>query len=73
MPKYRKKPVVIEAIQSTDDSPDTIHKIKQFAGDKVTIDEHSVPVLVNIHTLEGTMTVYRRFYHQRCKRRILSL
>lgn len=53
--KYRKKPVVIEAVQYKDASPACIHEIESFVGGNVTIDKKAVPPLINIHTLEGTM------------------
>jgi hypothetical protein len=53
--KYRKKPVVIEAVQYSDDTQEVIDKIKNFAGGNVTIDDWAVPTLVNVHTKEGTL------------------
>ena len=46
--KYRKKPVVIEAIQWTGDN---VNKIVEFIG------QHNIDygVYLKIHTLEGTM------------------
>ena len=53
--KYRKKPVVIEAVQYSDDTLKVIDKIKKFAGGSVTIDTYAVPTLINVHTKEGTL------------------
>ena len=54
--KYRKKPIVIEAIQFKDDSAETIMAIQDFKqGDiKVSYDNPDHPQL-EIFTLEGTM------------------
>lgn len=50
MPKFRKKPVVIEAMQLTADNP---IEVRQWC-DGVEWDDN--PVEVKIRTLEGTMT-----------------
>lgn len=54
--KYRKKPVVIEAIQFLDDAK-RISELQEFAGKDLRVDYSSKdnPVL-KIDTLEGTMT-----------------
>lgn len=53
--KYRKKPVVIEAIQFKDDV-DTIQRISEFLDSGICVDysEPQKPV-VKIATLEGVM------------------
>lgn len=55
MAKYRKLPVVVEAIQFLD-NVEALTEISEFAGDKVVVsyDDPNVPVL-KIETLEGTM------------------
>lgn len=54
--KYRKKPVVIDAIQFVDDAQ-RLCEIQEFAGDEIRVDysDKNNPVL-KIDTLEGTMT-----------------
>lgn len=54
--KYRKKPVVIEAIQFLDDAK-RISELQEFAGKDLRVDYSNKdnPVL-KIDTLEGTMT-----------------
>ena len=54
--RYRKKPVVIDAIQFTKDSK--VKDLHNFCGDNVTFYADSVNGLtqLDIHTLEGTMT-----------------
>jgi len=61
--KYRKKPVVIEAVQFTGSNPD---EIRAFCGDKVIINYDDsrweigvgAPIaIITIPTLEGTMAV----------------
>lgn len=54
--EYRKKPVVIDAIQFIDD-PQRICEIQEFAGKDLRVDysDKDNPVL-KIETLEGTMT-----------------
>ena len=52
MPKFRKKPVVIEAIQITDMT--TTQEVKAFAPNVVCHFEANVPS-VEIETLEGIM------------------
>jgi hypothetical protein len=54
--KYRKKPVVIEAIQFKDDSK-VISEISDWANECIVVDYNDAynPTL-KIETLEGTMT-----------------
>lgn len=56
MAKYRKKPVVIDAIQFIDDA-ERICEIQKFTNDVIRVDykDANNPVL-KIDTLEGTMT-----------------
>jgi len=51
---YRKKPVVIEAIQFFD-TPEVLSAISDFAGTTISVDYSGLTVL-KINTLEGTMT-----------------
>ena len=53
--KYRKKPVVIEAIQFKDDA-DTIQRISEFLDSGICVD-YSEPqkTVIKITTLEGVM------------------
>ena len=50
--KYRKKPVVIEALQVNNN----VNELQEFIGDNgiVIQDEHTI--IVSINTLEGVMT-----------------
>ena len=66
--KYRKKPVVIEAIQWNGIN---LTEIKEFVGnnlDCIILDDawkvaHGIPhVIMHIHTLEGDMKVSRNDY-----------
>lgn len=50
--KYRKKPVVIDAIRYIPDSP-TINKLAEFMGGSVQINKENKVV---IQTLEGELT-----------------
>lgn len=52
MAKYRKKPVVIEALQVNNN----VNELQEFIGDNgiVIQDEHTI--IVSINTLEGVMT-----------------
>lgn len=50
--KYRKKPVVIEAIQWTGEFD---RNMSLFVGDKATIKGTKEPFEMFIHTLEGDM------------------
>lgn len=52
--KYRKKPVVIEAVEYTGSS-DSIAEVSDFTGVDMTLKTSSDDSLV-IHTLEGDMT-----------------
>ena len=54
--KYRKKPVVIEAVQFTDDSGDTIIALQEFMQSdlRVSYEKPESPV-IKIETLEGVM------------------
>jgi hypothetical protein len=54
MGKYRKKPVVIDAIQFSDDSS-VISAISDFAGADIRVDYSVKPPILKIDTLEGTM------------------
>lgn len=55
MKKYRKKPVVIEAIQFKDD-PDTLIEIQEFMQSELRISyENSDTPVIKIETLEGVM------------------
>lgn len=55
MPKYRKKPVVVEAMQFIDDA-DVITQISDFAETDIGIDYSVEPPVLKVYTLEGTMT-----------------
>lgn len=50
--KYRKKPVIIEAVQIDNN----VEELQDFIGDNGTVyqDEHTI--IVSINTLEGVMT-----------------
>ena len=54
--KYRKKPVVIEAMQFKDDSSDTIIELQEFMQSdlRVSYADPDNPV-IKIETLEGVM------------------
>lgn len=55
--KYRKKPVIIEAMQFKDDSADTIIALQEFMGGgdvRVSYADPDNPV-IKIETLEGVM------------------
>lgn len=54
--KYRKKPVVIEAVQFFDE-PDTICELDEFMNQTVISYEQGRAML-RIDTLEGTMIAY---------------
>lgn len=57
MAKYRKKPVVIEAMQ-LDTSPASLHDCMEFiesAGGKVAVDFENKTHYLEIATLEGAM------------------
>ena len=54
MTKYRKKPVVIDAIQFND-TAQCLAELSEFVGEKIKVSyKHPVPCLV-IETLEGDM------------------
>lgn len=57
--KYRKKPIVVEAIIFEDDSVETITKLQELGLDPVRVDYRSYAAhgsyWLNIETLEGTM------------------
>lgn len=54
--KFRKRPVVIEAVQFTYENMDEVHEWawKQSAGVAKNVDTDGSPLLL-IHTLEGVM------------------
>ena len=54
--KYRKKPVVIEAVQFSDDSPDSFIELQEFMQSdlRVSYADPNNPV-IKIETLEGIM------------------
>lgn len=52
---YRKKPVVIKAIQFRDDA-EVIREISNFVGEDIAIDYSNLPPTLKISTLEGVMT-----------------
>lgn len=54
--KYRKKPVIIEAFQFTDDEPETLVELQEFMDRDVRVSYKNPenPVL-KIETLEGVM------------------
>lgn len=54
--KYRKKPVIIEAFQFTDDEPETLIELQEFMDRDVRVSYKNPenPVL-KIETLEGVM------------------
>ena len=64
--KYKKKPVIIEAIQFVDDA-ERITEISDFIGDDFSIDysKKEKPVL-KINTLEGVMTASEGDYIIKC-------
>lgn len=56
MAKYRKKPIIVDAIQFTDDA-ETIEDIVMIQGVRnVCIDYSHQPPILKIPTLEGVMT-----------------
>jgi len=56
MPKFRKKPVVIEAVSFSSDNFEVIEQLQELGFDAVRISyEKQMPVL-KIDTLEGEMT-----------------
>ena len=65
--KYRKKPVVVEAIQ-WDGNGDTFNKIVEFVGNDLCVCEHGKAATIferyelSINTLEGRMLVFNYDY-----------
>jgi hypothetical protein len=59
MAKYRKKPIVIDAIQLTSK---TFHEVLNFIGDDSWSDADNDEVHISIVTLEGTMEAYNGDY-----------
>ena len=63
MPRFRKKPVVIEAIQNTGGWPPILQWLQHIAGNNIVFQPGQEPPLtrnptdgsLNIVTLEGTM------------------
>lgn len=53
MPKFRKKPVVIEAVQFLGEN---ITEIEVWSGQRVPDSSMGFPACLVIHTLEGDMT-----------------
>jgi len=54
MTKFRKKPVVIDTIQFTDDSPEKLLEIQRFMDDEdLRVDYHKGVPQIIIPTLEG--------------------
>jgi hypothetical protein len=53
--KYKKKPVIIEAIQFVDDA-ERITEISNFVGEGLSIDYSKKEPVLKIKTLEGVMT-----------------
>lgn len=51
MPKYRKKPIIIEAREVT---PETIHEVAAWCGGRV-VSLDGLPLVIRIGTPEGTM------------------
>ena len=54
--KYRKKPVVIEAVQFTDDKTETIISLQRFMQSDIRVSyENPENPVIKIETLEGIM------------------
>jgi len=53
--KFRKKPVVIEAVQYLN-TTESITLVSDFAATEIRVDYSVDPPLLRIHTMEGTMT-----------------
>ena len=51
---YRKKPVVIQAVQFND-TAESIEELVKFVGDDINIDYGTKPPTLKIATLEGVM------------------
>jgi hypothetical protein len=56
MAKYRKKPVVIEAVQFCDDSFETTEKLQNLGLDPIRIGYENKEPVLKIETLNGLMT-----------------
>lgn len=54
MPKFRKKPIIIEAMQLTDGPFGNHHEVAEWCGGIVTVGEDT-EIAIEIGTLEGTM------------------
>jgi hypothetical protein len=54
--KYRKKPVIIDAIQFTDDGSSCVYKLKEFMGQVHIKYPTPTSCALAIDTLEGIMT-----------------
>ena len=63
MPQYRKKPVIVEAIQWTGDAVSTI-KIEQFIGKELSLTGGRINGDARLHipTLEGVMEASENDY-----------
>jgi hypothetical protein len=55
MAKYRKKPVLVDAIQFLD-TAERIAEISEFCDRDIGVDYSVSPPVLRIYTLEGTMT-----------------
>lgn len=55
MGKYKKKPVVVEAVQFVDTS-DSIHAICEMNGGDISVDYSQKPPVLKVYTFEGVMT-----------------
>ena len=53
--KYRKKPIVIEAVQWTGLNPEDVHAFVNLGCTNGRVGEICQGFDINIHTLEGTM------------------
>lgn len=54
--KYRKKPVVIEAVQFTNDEPETLIALQEFMDSDVRVSyKNPEKPVIKIETLEGVM------------------
>lgn len=53
--KFKKKPIVIEALRFVDDSPDTLCQLSVFMGPVRISYRHSRHPVILIQTLEGEM------------------
>lgn len=57
MPKYRKKPLVVEAVQFQD-TVESIDAVHELVGDTISIDYSQDPPVLKVRTLEGVMTAH---------------